>query len=60
MYYTIAMKPTNSVPVDPEFLDRARVAAAKAKKSLGDWLVEAIGEKIIREQEDEDVHQKKR
>jgi predicted HicB family RNase H-like nuclease len=60
MYYTSAMKPTNSIPIDPEFLDRARIAAAKAKKSLGDWLVEAIGEKIIRENDEEDVAQKKR
>ena len=60
MYYTIAMKPIDSIRIDPEFLDRARVAAVKAKKTLGDWLVEAIGEKITRDKDEEDVDQKKR
>ena len=54
------MKPTNSIRIDPEFLHRARVAAVTAKKTLGEWLEEAIGEKITRETEDENVAQKNR
>lgn len=54
------MKPTNSIRIDPEFRHRARVAAVTAKKTLGEWLEEAIGEKITRETEDENVAQKNR
>ena len=42
-------KPRN-VKVDPEVLHRARVEALCSKKSLGEWLEEAINEKIERKQ----------
>jgi len=42
-------KPCN-VKIDPEALHRARVEALRSKKTLGEWLEEAIDEKIEREQ----------
>jgi len=42
-------KPRN-VKIDPESLYRARVEALRSKKVLGQWLEEAIDEKIEREQ----------
>lgn len=61
MYYTKGMKrrgrpptgrtPNTSIRVDREALYRARVEAVKARKTLGQWLEEAIQEKIAREQE---------
>ena len=42
-------KPRN-VKINPEALHRARVEALRAKKTLGEWLEEAIDEKIEREQ----------
>ena len=38
-------KPRN-VKINPEFLHKARVEALRARKSLGQWLEEAIEEKI--------------
>jgi len=43
-------KPTTSIRVDPAILHQARVAAVIQKKTLGQWLEEAIVEKIDREQ----------
>jgi predicted HicB family RNase H-like nuclease len=43
-------KPNTSIRVDLETLHQARVAAVTAKKTLGQWLEEAIQEKIEREQ----------
>ena len=40
-----------SVKIDPEALHRARVEVLRSKKSLGEWLEEAIDEKIEREKE---------
>ena len=42
-------KPRN-VKIDPETLHRARVEALRSKKTVGEWLEEAIDEKIEREQ----------
>jgi predicted HicB family RNase H-like nuclease len=42
-------KPNVSIRIDPEVLHQARVAAVTEKKTLGEWLEEAIKEKIERE-----------
>jgi len=42
--------PTTSIRANPEVLHQARIAAVIQKKTLGQWLEEAIGEKIKREQ----------
>jgi len=48
--------PTTSIRVNPEVLHQARIAAVTRKKMLGQWLEEAIMEKINREQKlDEEV-----
>lgn len=44
------IKPNTSIRVDPEVLHKARVAAVTQKKTLGQWLEEAIIGKIEREQ----------
>jgi len=44
-------KPPTSIRVNPDILHQARVAAVTRKKTLGQWLEEAIMEKIDREQE---------
>ena len=41
--------PTTSIRVNPEALHQARIAAVTRKKMLGQWLEEAILEKIERE-----------
>ncbi len=38
------------VLIDPEALHRARVEALRSKKTLGEWLEDAIEEKIEREE----------
>ena len=53
-YYYIPMKesrrkPNVSIRIDKDALHEAKVAAVAAKKTLGDWLEEAIKEKIERE-----------
>jgi predicted HicB family RNase H-like nuclease len=42
-------KPNVSIRIDPEVLHQAKVEAVKAKKTLGEWLEEAIQERIERE-----------
>jgi len=42
--------PTTSIRVNPEVLHQARVAAVMQRKTLGQWLAEAITEKIMSEQ----------
>ncbi len=42
-------KPNVSIRIDPEVLHEAKVSAVTAKKTLGEWLAEAIREKIERE-----------
>ncbi|MFC1924414.1 hypothetical protein ACFLXA_03505 [Chloroflexota bacterium] len=42
-------KPNVSIRIDPDVLHEAKVEAVKAKKTLGEWLEEAIKEKIGRE-----------
>ncbi len=44
-------KPNASIRVDPDVLHKARIAAVINKKTLGQWLEEAIIEKLEREQE---------
>jgi predicted HicB family RNase H-like nuclease len=39
--------------VNPDILHQARVAAVMQKKTLGQWLEEAIVEKIAREQREQ-------
>ena len=43
-------KPNVSIRIDPEVLHQAKVEAVKAKVTLGEWLEQAIKEKIKREQ----------
>jgi predicted HicB family RNase H-like nuclease len=43
------IKPNTSIRIDPEVLHAARVAAVVARKTLGQWLEEAIQEKIAHE-----------
>jgi len=42
-------KPRN-ILIDPEALHKARVEALRSKKTLGEWLEEAIDEKVEREE----------
>ena len=42
-------KPNVSIRIDPEVLHQAKIEAVKARKTLGEWLEEAIREKIERE-----------
>jgi len=42
--------PTVSIRMNPEVLHQARVAAVTQKRTLGEWLEEAIMEKVWREQ----------
>jgi len=42
-------KPRN-VLINPEALQKARVEALRGKRSLGEWLEEAIDEKVAREE----------
>jgi len=44
--------PTKSIRANPEVLHQARIAAVTQKKTLGQWLEEAIMEKIKRKQEE--------
>ncbi len=43
-------KPITSIRVNLDILHQARVAAVTQKKTLGQWLEEAIMEKVDREQ----------
>jgi predicted HicB family RNase H-like nuclease len=54
LYYHILVrqhrrKPNVNIRIDPESVHRAKVAAVSVKKTLGQWLEEAIAEKIERE-----------
>jgi len=44
-------KPNFSIRIDPAALKQARTDAIAQKKTLGQWLEEAIAEKIVRERE---------
>jgi predicted HicB family RNase H-like nuclease len=41
-------KPNVSIRIDPEVLHQAKIEAVRAKKTLGEWLEEAIQERIER------------
>ena len=43
-------KPNTSIRIDLDILHRARIAAVTQKKTMGQWLEEAILEKVEREQ----------
>jgi predicted HicB family RNase H-like nuclease len=45
----VVRKPRN-IKIDPEAIHRARVQALTEKRTLGEWLEEAIDEKIQRSQ----------
>jgi len=45
--------PNTSIRVNPDTLHQARIAAVTQKKTLGQWLEEAIVEKIEREKKDQ-------
>ena len=54
MYYHLDMKesrrkPNTSIRIDPEVLHQAKIEAVKTKKTLGEWLEEAIKEKISKD-----------
>jgi len=42
-------KPNVSIRIDRDSLHKAKIAAVTAKKTLGEWLEEAIKEKVERE-----------
>lgn len=44
------VRPTTGIRIKPDILHQARVAAVTARKTLGQWLEEAIQEKIGREE----------
>ena len=44
------IKPNTSIRIDPDILHQARIDAVTQRKTLGQWLEEAIVEKIKREQ----------
>jgi predicted HicB family RNase H-like nuclease len=46
------VRPTTGIRIKPDILYQARVAAVTQKKTLGQWLEEAIVEKIQREQKE--------
>ena len=45
----IKSKPNMSIRIDPEVLHQAKVEAVKARKTLGQWLEEAILQRIAKE-----------
>ena len=51
------IRPNTSIRIDPDVLHQARIAAVTVKKTLGQWLEQAIEEKIQRDKEDHDVTQ---
>ena len=50
---THPVKKLLSLRIDPDAWHRARIASVTAGKALGDWLAEAIAEKIERDSETE-------
>jgi len=58
LYHRTAMKPSRRKPltairIDPEAMHQARIAAVTDRKTLGQWLEEAIAEKIERDKKGE-------
>ena len=45
----VLRKPRN-VKINPDVLHEARVEALRSRKTLGEWLEEAIQEKVAREE----------
>ena len=48
----------HSIRINPQAIKKARIAALQDDKTLGDWLEEAINEKIERENGNGDVTEK--
>ena len=46
-----SVRKPHSVKIDPEALHRARAEALRSKKTVGEWLEDAIAEKIERTKE---------
>ncbi|MFC2039265.1 hypothetical protein ACFLST_00530 [Chloroflexota bacterium] len=46
-------KTPHNIRISPSILHQARIAAVTQKKTLGQWLEEAIAEKTEREKKDE-------
>ena len=44
------VRQSRNIKINPDTLHEARVEALRARKTLGQWLEEAINEKIEREQ----------
>ena len=49
------MKRTTSIRIDPDVLHKARIAAVTERKTLGQWLEEAILAQIERRKGEQDV-----
>ncbi len=45
--------PNTSIRIDPDTLHQARIAAVTVRKTLGEWLAEAIVEKLVRDKGEE-------
>jgi len=43
------IKPNTSIRIDPDVLHQARIAAVTERKTLGQWLEQAVLEKIERD-----------
>ena len=61
MCYNVSMSPnwpTHSIRINPDAVRQARIAALTERKALGEWLEEAIEEKIERREGEskEDQH----
>jgi hypothetical protein len=54
MAYNIYMKPNTSIRIDKEILHQAKIAAVTDNIPLGEWLEQAIKEKIARSQKGND------
>lgn len=46
-------KPNVSIRIDPEVLHQAKIASVTARKTLGEWLEEAIEKKVREEGKNE-------
>jgi len=55
MNQKIVRKPRN-VKINPDILLKARIEALRSRKTLGEWLEEAIEEKVAREDRGETKH----
>ena len=47
------VRKTTGIKLKPSIARKARVGAARSDKRLGEWIEEAIGEKVAREEREE-------